>query len=120
MADTVEALWNSTDNFHRRFNVDTTLLSCLRQVGEEFIEFVHAAEESSNLSGEGEKEEELLLNLSEEAADLLVTVIGVLQHAHATRDQFEFALKVVRLKNDGKTLDTHRVNSRGKIERITT
>jgi hypothetical protein len=56
-------------------------------------------------------------DITQEAADVIVTVLGVLRVFEVTDDELAAALLAVAAKNDAKTHDTHFVRNDGKIAR---
>ncbi len=103
-------LWKSTADLHERFFPDDPpgFDARWRVFFEELSEFLAEVTMPSELSDGAE--------LSE-AADLLVTLIGLLQLRGATFVEFEAALNGVARKNNAKTHETHEVNASGKIAR---
>lgn len=57
--------------------------------------------------------------MTEEAADVIVTVLGLLQSHGVTLAEINAACELVALKNDSKTTDTHELMN-GKITRKAT
>lgn len=77
----------------------------LRVFTEEYYETVEAALTGSNSE------------LTEEGADLIVTLMGVLMSRGIPIEDLEAAMEKVAAKNDAKTHETHAINRSGKIAR---
>lgn len=101
----VEVLWKSTSDFFLRFlNRYPPIGDQLRVVSEEHLEVIQAAlTQPENLPGE--------------VADLIVTCMGLLMTLGYSMDDLNMAMLAIADKNNAKTLDTHEVNSAGKIAR---
>lgn len=110
--DIIQQLMTSTRALYSRFfpKEQPGFEARRRVLFEEFGEFVAALYEHDF----GYKDPAELAN---EAADLLVTMVGVLYYCDVTAPQFTAAIERVIAKNDAKTLDTHAVNAAGKIAR---
>lgn len=102
----LQLLWQSTSALHERFNNTSESLAHIaarwRKVEEEYEEFKHAQDNE---------------NLVEEAVDLMVTVIGVLQIEGVSLDQLQSAVGKVILKNGGKTEATHELKNHQIVRR---
>lgn len=113
MSSAFQDLWHSTKDLHQRFFPDNppSFEARVRVFNEEVGEFLHAVY-ASKLAAPNEKQVAL------EFADVLVTAMGLLQGLGIGYSEVIDALNTVASKNDAKTLDTHQVNARGKIERL--
>lgn len=98
-------LWDSTRDLYTRFDVTITQDASALVFSEETKELL-AAQTS-----------EPAVNVAEEAADVIVTAMGVCMSRGVTLAQLLSAMRHVTLKNDSKTLQTHAVNAAGKIAR---
>lgn len=132
MLDSVSRLFQSTIALYERFNLPLipafedleTMLSARRKfLREETGEMCDASAilETWNIHvGQFVPDSPSLGNLRHEialeAADVLVTTIGLLLAHGITQDEFDAACAAVALKNDQKTLETHSVVDR-KITR---
>lgn len=115
MSDVLRDLWDSTANLHQRFFGENPPLFEARwrvfveEVGEFLFECsrtqVHASLNAH------------LPEPSKEGADVLVTIMGLLQGMYEGYGDFEKAVQSTIEKNDAKTLDTHEVRADGKIAR---
>ena len=106
MENALEHLWNATESLHKRFGVfppDTS--EALRVLNEEAFEVIEAA-----LTGDEQE-------LADEAADLIVTLMGVLMARDVELNHLEDAMRRVAAKNNAKTHETHHINQNGKIAR---
>lgn len=104
-SNALEVLWQSTVSFHSRFpDAPKSVPVFLANVDEECREF--AADITAN------KREAV-----DEAADVLVTVIGALWLRGFELYDLEAAIRRVAAKNDAKDHDTHHVIETGKIAR---
>lgn len=103
-------LWNSTRNLHSRFFPDTPpdFEARWRVFNEEVSEFLLECSLPSEMTD---------MQSASEAADVLVTAIGLLQGLGFEYEDFEAAILATAGKNDSKSLTTHEVNSKGKIVR---
>lgn len=109
MSDTLLRLWQSTTALYERFSVAPEMENTRRVLMEEVLEFItehviHAVDQDNDA------------NVTIEAADVLVTLLGALMPV-TTLGAFEAAIERVIAKNNAKTLETHEVNSSGKIAR---
>lgn len=111
-ADSLQALWDSTANLYARFGLVPIADVARRVFMEEVGEFMVAHVQAQNATNVGVSQA-----LVEEAADVLVTTLGMLMAYTQTPDALRDAIQRVIAKNDAKTLDTHEVNSAGKIAR---
>ncbi|KAB2903420.1 MAG: hypothetical protein KJ064_20575 [Anaerolineae bacterium] len=106
--DTLQELIRSTLEFYARFDVQPQLESAVRVFREEVDELIEAAALGTDPA-----------HIAEEAADVMVTAIGIcLSRGVDPAALIEQAQKVV-IKNDRKTHETHAVNEQGKIARRT-
>ncbi|MBC7869616.1 MAG: hypothetical protein H7Y09_02150 [Chitinophagaceae bacterium] len=103
--DALRDLSYSTLAFYERFGVHPTLDGATNVFREEVNELIEAAHEGTN------KE-----HIAEEAADVIVTVIGLCKAAGVDTEQLIEQMYAVIAKNDAKTHQTH-VYSEGKIRR---
>ncbi len=120
MSDTLKRLWESSEQFFRRFDsFPPDLDAQLRCVAEETAELYIATKEAAWLEHEGNLDAHAVAcgAVAREAADVIVTVQGVCMALGITAEQLAAAIEQVAQKNDSKTLDTHYVNSAGKIAR---
>ena len=110
----LEQLWASTAALYERFGLDaiTTPPAKRRRI---FMEEATELVEASVIEVEYQFEE-YSHGVSREAADVVVTVIGLLQAHGISLEQFTEAVSSVVEKNDAKTLDTHELVN-GKITR---
>lgn len=99
-----DALVKSTSDFYKRFNRKPTLTEAQRIFLEEVGEFLEAVAESDSF------------HIAEEAADVIVTIIGMLTAAGVTLQEFEAAMGYVATKNELKTHETHEYRD-GKIRK---
>jgi hypothetical protein len=122
----LKSLWDSTRSLHSRFgtnsNTDEANDAQLRCVAEEHFEFQHAATQSRDLQMFAAGPDHLLWTdvaeaAAEEAVDVIVTMMGVLQNLGVGYETIAKAMYAVAEKNDAKTNETHAVNKNGKIAR---
>jgi NTP pyrophosphatase (non-canonical NTP hydrolase) len=104
--DPLRDLIHSTLAFYARFNVQPQLDTATRVFQEEVGEFIEAAHDGDDLT-----------HTAEEAADVIVTVIGLCAAAGVSPDKLIEQMYAVCAKNDAKTPATHEVNANGKISR---
>lgn len=101
VADPFSFGWFATKAFHRRFNLDTQDHQARRRkLLEEVGEFL----ETSLGLELGYPAKDAML---EEAADVYITLAGVLQSHGVLFAEFENAIRQVAEKNNQKTLETH-------------
>lgn len=107
--DELRAVWISTQDLHKRFFSDKppTFQARYRVFMEEVAEF------TLDLTNTGENEPFVV----HEAADVLVTLIGLLQGYGIEFGEFCEAIESVVDKNDAKTLETHFIRPDGKISK---
>jgi phosphoribosyl-ATP pyrophosphohydrolase len=100
-------LWQATQTFHHRFRGSApSMISAFDAMDEEYNEFINAVYYGDNAS------------LQEEAADLMVTIIGVLLSQGVTYGEFSDMINAVIAKNLRKTHETHWVDpDTGRITR---
>lgn len=110
--DALSHLWHSSADLYQRFGMATPNTSAqLRVVHEECYELTQAAHEYEFAKGMGDR-------VTEEAADVIVTVMGVLMSCGVTYHELASAINRVAAKNDAKTHETHYVSEvTGKITR---
>lgn len=106
----LQQLWESTEALHERFFPDKppSFEARYRVFCEEIAEFTLA------LTDTGDDE---IPDVAGEAADILVTLFGLLQGYGLPYNELMDAIAVVKYKNDCKTLETHEVDKNGKITR---
>lgn len=109
-------LWSSTAAFRQRFNMDETAtpLAQMRCVHEELAEFEFLFYQIHF----GDDDELQYQYAAQEAADLLVTVMGALMSMGVTLHDIEDAMLEIAAKNDAKTTETHAMDANGKVSRI--
>jgi NTP pyrophosphatase (non-canonical NTP hydrolase) len=103
--DPLRDLIRSTLDFYARFDWQPELQGAARVFQEEVGEFIEAAHEGTNKD-----------HIAEEAADVMVTVIGVCAAAGVDPERLIKQLYAVVDKNNAKTHDTH-IYLDGKIRR---
>lgn len=101
------ALVHSTNALHERFDTAQTVEQAFALFQEEAGEFGEEALSSFRMA----------YPLTEEAVDVIVTVLGVLRAAGVDDGALAAIMQAVAAKNDAKTHDTHEVNAAGKIAR---
>lgn len=106
--DSLYELLRSTRALHERFGVPFQVDVAERLCAEEFRELIRASV-LCETTGE-------FWHLSEEAVDLFVVVLGLLQAHNIPNSHLEEAIENVIAKNDAKTHDTHELRD-GKITR---
>lgn len=112
----LERLWNSTADLYKRFNLDAPIKDRQIKFDEEVKEFkqeIRAIVEHIGGSGDA---------LVEEAVDVIVTTIGILQKFGVDIDDLMEKIELVALKNDAKTHETHviwngLITKRSKIQK---
>lgn len=105
--DPLRALIASTLALYARFGVQPQLGPATRVFEEEVAEFIEAANDPDDSRD----------HVAEEAADVIVTVVGLCQAAGVPPEQIIAQIGAVIAKNDAKTHETHTVNANGKIAR---
>jgi NTP pyrophosphatase (non-canonical NTP hydrolase) len=103
--DPLRDLARSTYDFFRRFEVTPQPQAAAQNFLEETNELLEAAASGTNR-----------IHLAEEAADVMVTIIGMCASAGVGIDELVEQIYLVIKKNDAKTLETH-VHLDGKIRR---
>lgn len=103
--DPLRDLAHSTYNFYQRFNVTPTPLDAIMNFEEEVRELIEAAKQGTDSH-----------HIAEEAADVMVTAIGVCQSVGVDIEQIISQVYYVIGKNNAKTHETH-VHLDGKIRR---
>lgn len=108
--NTLQALWQSTEDLHTRFFTDNPpeFSARWRKMFEEISEFTDEVSMPTEFGCD---------KATKEAADVVVTIIGLLQARDCVFEQFEIACQHVVSKNDSKSLDSHFVNEKGLIAR---
>jgi phosphoribosyl-ATP pyrophosphohydrolase len=97
--DQLEATAISTQNLYDRFGLKPTQDATIAKMREELQEFVYALRYQYDHA------------VLEEAADVIVTVLGALSVRGLGADDLANALAYVRSKNDAKTHQTHVVHN---------
>src|SRR5690349_24317606 len=103
--DPLRDLIRSTLAFYDRFGWQPLTNDAIRVFEEEVREVTEAAQDGTDKN-----------HIAEEAADVIVTLIGVCQATGVTPDQLIEQLYGVIAKNDAKNHDTH-IYKDGKIRR---
>lgn len=103
--DPLRELIRSTLEFYARFGVRPKVEEATPIFEEEVREFIEAAHNGQDKD-----------HIAEEAADVIVTVIGLCEAADVGADRLIAQLLRVAAKNDAKTHETH-VYRDGKIRR---
>lgn len=103
--DPLRDLAHSTLDFYARFGVTQETPSAIRNFQEEVDEFVEAAQAGDDPD-----------HTAEEAADVMVTIIGVCEAAGVSPERLIAQMYAVVAKNDAKNHATHVVRD-GKIRR---
>ncbi len=103
--DPLRDLMHSTLDFYERFGWQPVAEDAIRVFEEEVREVTEAAQDGTDKN-----------HIAEEAADVIVTLIGVCHATGVTPEQLIEQLYVVVAKNDAKNHDTH-VYTDGKIRR---
>lgn len=96
----LKRLWNSTADLYKRFNLDAPIKDRLTKFREEVNEFEEEIRAFEYGNGSGDA-------LVEEAVDVIVTTIGILQKFGIDLDHLSEKIELVALKNDAKTHETH-------------
>ncbi len=107
-SDPLRDLIRSTLAFYKRFGVTPQLEASTLVFQEEVDELIEAAHDDHNVD-----------HIAEEAADVIVTVIGLCEAAGVPQEKLVEQIYAVIAKNDAKSHDTHNVNAAGKIARRT-
>lgn len=107
----LHALWDSTFDLHSRFFPDNPpdFEARWRVFNEEVSEFLLECANANDLTD---------MEPAQEAADVIVTLMGLLQGLGFDYNNLQDAIIATAEKNDSKTLKTHAVNKKGKIARI--
>lgn len=103
--DPLRDLAQSTYDFFARFGVTPELSGCIKNFDEEVKELIESAEVGTDKN-----------HIAEEAADVMVTAIGVCFASGVDIEKIVEQVYAVISKNDAKTHETH-VFSDGKIRR---
>lgn len=106
MSDTLNDLIRSTVDFYTRFEVHPQPEIAIRVFQEEVDELIEAAELGTDLA-----------HIAEEAADVMVTAIGICLSRGVDPESIIRQAQAVIDKNNSKTHETHAVNEQGKIAR---
>jgi phosphoribosyl-ATP pyrophosphohydrolase len=104
--DPLRRLIDSTLAFYARFGVEPEHGPAEAVFREEVAELIEAAADGTNKT-----------HIAEEAADVLVTVVGLCVAVGVPPEQLIEQVHAVAAKNDAKTHETHAVNANGKIAR---
>lgn len=99
------AVWQSTAALYERFGLKPTVNNTTMVFSEETAELLHAALLESPA------------NTALEAADVIVTALGVCMARGVALEEVAAAIQATVAKNDAKTHETHKVNEAGKIAR---
>jgi NTP pyrophosphatase (non-canonical NTP hydrolase) len=105
-SDPLRDLIRSTLSFYARFGVTPQLEASTLVFQEEVDEFIEAAHDDHDVN-----------HVAEEAADVIVTVIGLCEAAGVPPEKLIEQIYTVIEKNDAKTHATHVINDLGKIAR---
>jgi NTP pyrophosphatase (non-canonical NTP hydrolase) len=103
--DPLRDLIRSTLDFYARFGVKSQVADAVRNFQEEVRELIEAASAGQDKD-----------HIAEEAADVMVTIVGVCDAAGVDAERLVAQLYAVIAKNDAKTHETHVVFD-GKIRR---
>ena len=103
--DPLRDLAQSTADFYARFGVQPQVENCVMNFSEEVRELIEAARAGTDQD-----------HIAEEAADVIVTALGVCFASGIGVDQIIRQVYAVVAKNDAKTHETH-VYRDGKIRR---
>lgn len=103
--DPLRDLMRSTQAFYDRFGWQPVTPDAIKVFEEEVREVTEAAQDGTDKN-----------HIAEEAADVIVTLIGVCQASGVEPEQLIQQLYAVIAKNDAKNHDTH-VYTDGKIRR---
>lgn len=111
----LERLWDSTAALYERFGLDTetTPPSKRRRI---FMEEVAELLEESAWDDASHPSSRRSYEVCSEAADVVVTVMGLLQAHDVKLEDFAASMERIAAKNDAKTADTH-LMANGKITR---
>lgn len=120
MSDLLQELFESTASLYERFGVsDTHPLNRQRIFMEEALELIQASAKLSFYDDTGNITPVVVVqNTVDEAADVLVTVCGLLLAHEIDPDALSKSIERVIAKNDAKTGTTHELIN-GKITRRT-
>jgi hypothetical protein len=105
MTDSLRDLAHSTASFFARFDVNPTVPDAIQNFREEVNELIESATDGTNIT-----------HIAEEAADVMVTAIGVCLASGVSVDHLIEQVYKVIAKNDAKTHATH-IHLDGKIRR---
>ena len=105
--DPLRDLIRSTLEFYARFGVKSQVPDSIRNFQEEVNELIEAAQAGADKD-----------HIAEEAADVIVTTIGVCDAAGVDPERLVAQIYAVIAKNNAKTHETH-VVADGKIRRRT-
>lgn len=110
MHDLLAELWQSTANLHKRFYGEDypTFEAQYRVFFEELAEFTQTINEPYEIAD---------MQATHEAADVIVTLLGLLQGHEFLFVNLASAIESTIAKNDAKTIETHFVRPDGKIAR---
>lgn len=100
MTDTLERLWTSTANLYERFDLDAPIEDRQRKFREEVDEFLWEVKVFSYGGAD-------VAALTEEAMDVFVTTIGLLQKYGVRLEEVQERAEFVASKNDAKDHTTH-------------
>jgi NTP pyrophosphatase (non-canonical NTP hydrolase) len=132
VVDVFKAVFTSTLNLYKRFDLTPVPENTTRKLNEEVYEFLKAVDKATAVfevdrlldernivtsrakydayvEAVGAHYRELHAQIAEEGADVIITVVGVLIAMGITPEQARKALAAKLAKNDAKTPDTHQV-----------
>lgn len=118
MTDALKQLWESTAAFQQRFGLDKkfSLPAQMRCVHEEISELAADAY-GYWYTEDGLDAENFVIDATQEAADVIVTVLGVLMGMGVEYSDVADAIEHIAAKNDAKTHETHAIDANGKVSR---
>ena len=116
----LKRLWDSTMNFHERFNnTDRSWDDEKKMLSEELVEFIEACKgyEDANYYNDPLEMSEYAADAVEELVDFIVVAMARLVSMGVEFDVLKDGFEYVASKNDAKTHETHHWQD-GKIRRI--
>lgn len=117
VSDALKTLWDSTAEFHERFDTMKDTYAFIRAQWRVFMEEV--AEFGLEAIGDVLFTDNEPAHMEQELADVIVVGIGLLL-AHGRRlEELQAAIRAVAAKNDAKTTETHAKDAKGKVARKT-
>lgn len=108
----MENLWNSTKELHSRFDSKPTMKQLIAVFHEESDELIQELYLLDSQAIKANKE-----FATDEAADVLVTMMGALQALGCTYHDLQLSMERVANKNNRKSDETHYLRADGKIVR---